>query len=68
MTDGLQRLALDFSAKQPHAEFFHPLFQAIKISAKSDDLSTALKAFLNSPIINERTDDDKTLVLAVRSQ
>lgn len=65
-TDGIQRLALDFGAKRPYAEFFGPLFREIKTSAQPETLSVALAGFLNSPRINERTDDDKTLVLAVR--
>ncbi len=67
LTDGLQRLALDFSAKLAYADFFNPLFQAIKTSTLPDSLSPALKDFLNSQSINGRTDDDKTLVLAMRS-
>jgi hypothetical protein len=31
-------------------------------------LEPELQAFLNSPRVNERTDDDKTLVLAMRHE
>jgi hypothetical protein len=35
-------------------------------AGRSDRLSAALAAFLASPRINQRTDDDKTLILATR--
>jgi hypothetical protein len=66
-TDGLQRLALSFGDKTVFAPFFTPMFSRLK-SATSEEyagFNKALDAFLDSPPVNERTDDDKTLVLAV---
>ncbi len=65
-TDGLQRLALDFAAKTPHAAFFRPLFDALRSAADAASLVKPFRAFLDSPRVNARTDDDKTLVVAVR--
>jgi hypothetical protein len=65
MTDGLQRLALDFTSRKPHAAFFRPLFARLKAEANPELLFEPLRAFLDSPRVNDRTDDDKTLILAV---
>jgi hypothetical protein len=58
-TDGLQRLALDFTARAPFAGFFR---EAID----TESLQESYRAFLDSSRVNERTDDDKTLVIATR--
>ncbi|MFA5221128.1 MAG: PP2C family serine/threonine-protein phosphatase [Methanoregula sp.] len=67
-TDGLQNLVLSFSAKKAHAGFFKPLFDAIRNNRDNTlmDLSSHLEHFLNRNEINDRSDDDKTLILAVR--
>lgn len=65
-TDGLQRLALDFSARAPHPGFFGPLFGGVRTAENPSDLGGPFRSFLDSARVNERTDDDKTLVLAVR--
>jgi hypothetical protein len=62
MSDGLQLLALDMASMQAHTPFFEPLWRY----ARSDEASsTELAAFLESDRVCARTDDDKTLVLAV---
>ncbi|MFD1559614.1 PP2C family serine/threonine-protein phosphatase [Paraburkholderia silviterrae] len=67
-TDGLQRLALVFATETAHAPFFDPMFKMLRASSdeQTDELCAALKRFLGSDAINERTDDDKTLILATR--
>ncbi|MBC7795378.1 MAG: protein phosphatase 2C domain-containing protein [Pyrinomonadaceae bacterium] len=65
-TDGLQRIALDFKTNTPHAPFFRPMFAPLIAAKIADNLSDGLAHFLDSPKINERTDDDKTLILASR--
>lgn len=65
-TDGLLRLALRWPELVPHAPFWAPL---LAFAARVDDAAGAsdqLAAFLGSPRVAARTDDDKTLVLAVR--
>jgi hypothetical protein len=67
--DGLQRLTLNFGDRTVHAPFFAPLFGALRAARESqaDTLDEALRRMLASEAINTRTDDDKTLVLAVRA-
>ncbi len=67
-TDGLQRLALHFASQTVHNPFFRPMFAHLR-SAPSGYLSAAsgaLATFLDSAAVNDRTDDDKTLLLATR--
>jgi hypothetical protein len=65
MSDGLIRLALRLPSGDPHQPFFQPLFKFI---ARVDDEARAqdqLAAFLSSERVCARTDDDKSLVLAL---
>lgn len=65
-TDGLLRLAMELPAFAPYPPFFASLFA---FAAHADDPQAAhehLRDFLASGRINERTDDDKTLVVAHR--
>ncbi|MFA4860745.1 PP2C family serine/threonine-protein phosphatase [Methanoregula sp.] len=65
-TDGLQNLVLSFSRKVPHDGFFKPLFETLRKSCGGENpiLTEQLRTFLTSREINERSDDDKTLILA----
>lgn len=67
-TDGLQRLALHYQTQSAHSPFFRPFFSSLrKISDQtSGQYIASLETFLNSKQINDRTDDDKTLILATR--
>lgn len=66
-TDGIQRLALNMGTNTAHEPFFLPFFKALSTATteQEDQLQGALVNFLNSKAVNERTDDDKTLALAV---
>jgi hypothetical protein len=66
-TDGIQRLALNLATNTPHEPFFAPFFNGMTraIADQEDELHGLLVRFLNSGPVNERTDDDKTLALAV---
>ena len=68
-SDGLQRLALNAADQAPHLPFFAPFFAtlATATAAQQAQIDQALERFLASPSVNERTDDDKTLVLALRT-
>lgn len=69
MTDGLERLALDFSAKTPFAPFVTNMVRPLESNActgRNGNLSLQLRSYLDSEKVNSRTDDDKTLVIAVR--
>jgi hypothetical protein len=65
-TDGLQRLALDFTARAACPAFFRPLFNELRAAADPESLVVPFRQFLDSDRVNQRTDDDKTLVFAVR--
>jgi hypothetical protein len=66
MSDGLVRLALKMPAQEPHAPFFAPLFRFAAAVKDEAQASAQLADFLASERVNARTDDDKSLVLAVR--
>ena len=66
MTDGLERLALKFNSQTPHTPFFEPLFRALQSTADVDSLNSGLRSFLTSDSVHNRSDDDKTLILATR--
>jgi hypothetical protein len=67
-SDGLQRLALVYEAQTAYQPFFESMFKPLRQVdlAACDSLSDQLARFLVSAKVNERTDDDKTLVLATR--
>ncbi len=67
MTDGLERLALRFDSQTPHTPFFDPLFRALRSSADLESLNEGLRGFLGSNSVQHRSDDDKTLILATRT-
>ncbi|HCK80421.1 MAG TPA: PP2C family serine/threonine-protein phosphatase [Candidatus Competibacter sp.] len=69
LTDGLQLLALHYPQRQAHEPFFRPLFQHLRAFPEPgcpEPLTAALERFLDSPAVNQRTHDDKTLLLATR--
>lgn len=67
-TDGIERLALDFMARQAHTGFFNGLFPHLSRlpEGSSPELAKLIEGFLASERVNKRTDDDKTLILASR--
>jgi hypothetical protein len=65
-TDGLQMLALNYAEKRAHQPFFAPIFKTVRGAETQAELVEPLHQFLESAQVNARTDDDKTLVLAVR--
>lgn len=78
-SDGIQHLVLDYEYQLAHAPFFNSLFSWLRASPEFADpdqaagalspapgLVDSLQNYLNSPKVNERTDDDKTLILATR--
>lgn len=65
-SDGLERLILRFADRSVHNPFLIPMFTALRGSDNPDNLFESLRQFLDSPKVNERTDDDKTLILATR--
>jgi hypothetical protein len=66
LTDGLQMLALNYVESKVHDPFFKPMFEALRSAPQGESLKPALEAFLDSERVNQRTDDDKTLLLGTR--
>jgi hypothetical protein len=70
-TDGIERLVLDLQQKTAPAPFFRTLFGWL---AKTEQAavggeipaSEVISRYLSSEQINDKTDDDKTLILASR--
>lgn len=68
MSDGLERLALDVANRRPHAPFYQLLVGPVERSGavgRDARLSASLARYLDGEAVNARTDDDKTLVIAV---
>lgn len=69
-TDGIEHMVLHDATRTAHAPFFDPMFAPVRASAaegRDRDLSRALRAYLRSAAVEAKTDDDKTLLLAVRA-
>ena len=70
-TDGIERLVLDLTEKTAHPPFFRTLFRWLVKTEPTPveteiQTSPVLEQYLGSKQINDRTDDDKTLILASR--
>ena len=65
-SDGIQRLALTMATNTVYAPFFTPFFTVLSAATATQEnlLQAELEQFLQSPAVNERTDDDKSLALA----
>lgn len=63
-TDGLQNLVLKAADDSPHPPFFDPLFTWLGSQPDSEETGNRLAAFLESPRVTSRADDDLTLLLA----
>lgn len=56
---------MDVTTNKPHVPFFQPLVAFAARAENQTDAREQLTAFLASERVCARTDDDKTLVLAV---
>jgi hypothetical protein len=68
VSDGVQGLSTNLAQNTPHEPFFARFFSTLLSEAAAgndDELQASLAAFLASDSVNARTDDDKTLALAV---
>lgn len=65
-SDGIFAVAVDYKTNQPHAPFLRPMIAPLVSGQNVEGLSAKLENFLASAKINEKTDDDKTLILASR--
>jgi hypothetical protein len=66
-TDGIETLALDLAGGVPHEPFFQSMIAPLdtaQAEGKDRSLSDALGRFLSGPRVCERTDDDKSFIIA----
>jgi hypothetical protein len=62
-TDGVEKVAINYADWQPFSPFFEPLEQYLQTTVQP--LEEDLKEFLEREDLNNRTTDDKTLLLAL---
>ena len=65
-TDGIELISFNFALQKPHVGFFNPIFNQLiesHIIGFNQDVSDFISDFLNCERVNNRTDDDKTLVV-----
>ena len=70
-SDGIERMVLHGATKTVNDKFFEQMIAPMRTSeVRGVDckLSLQLKKYLGSKVVNARTNDDKTLVLATRRQ
>lgn len=68
-SDGIERQVLDFAAETASARFFDRFSNTVRtagVPGNNATLNLSLKGFLDSSAITDRTDDDKSLIVAVR--
>jgi hypothetical protein len=68
-TDGIQMLALKMDTHIVHQPFFDSMFKWLRMADNEEQLATLnqkLQQYLSGDLINQKTDDDKTLFLATR--
>jgi serine/threonine protein phosphatase PrpC len=66
-SDGIYAVAVDYQTNQPHEPFLMPMIAPLRNGSAPNGLNEKLENFLASPKINEKTDDDKTIILASRA-
>lgn len=66
ITDGLEHICLDYPARHVNMVLCSKIFHALAGHPTAADVDTSIQEFLTSQMLDERTDDDKTLVLAWR--
>lgn len=70
-SDGIERMVLHGATKTVNDKFFDQMFAPIRASmvrGLDRRLSSQLSLYLDSPVVNARTNDDKTLVMATRQR
>jgi hypothetical protein len=69
-SDGIESLLLHYATKTVHDSFFNAMIAPVRESTADGvdkTLSDGLSRYLSSDRVCERTDDDKSLILATRS-
>ncbi len=65
-SDGIFAVAVDYQQNKPHEPFLMPMIAPLRNGNPANGLNEKLENFLASPKLNEKTDDDKTIILASR--
>ena len=63
-SDGLENVAIDASNGKPFPPFFTPLEECLQEDTSREEKEHYLQAFLESKRLNQKTSDDKTLLIA----
>jgi hypothetical protein len=69
MTDGVEFLAIKQPGIEPHGPFFEYTMAGLRATGGSGEMrdhNQWVREFLDSEAVSQRTDDDKTLILATR--
>ena len=66
-SDGIFAVAVNYQTMRPHEPFLMPMIAPLRNGNAPNDLNEKLEKFLASPKLNEKTDDDKTIILASRA-
>lgn len=69
-SDGIENLVLHYATKTVHDPFFNAMIEPVRASTATGLdalLSESLVRYLSAERVCDRTDDDKSLVLATRS-
>lgn len=66
-SDGIFAVAVDYQTNQPHEPFLMPMIAPLR-NGTGNNLNEKLVNFLGSAKMNEKTDDDKTIILATRRE
>ena len=64
-SDGIFAVAVDYQTGRPHEPFLRPMIAPLR-NGGGNNLDEKLESFLGSPKLDEKTDDDKTIILATR--
>ncbi len=69
-TDGLETIALDLKQKEVHPPFYDSFYRVLKQreSGYQRDLAKGLASWMQSDLVTNRTDDDKSLVLISKAR
>ena len=63
MSDGIESISISSKDKMVSHLFYDPFFNAfLHPNFQQENVTEALKRFLNSDRVNKKTDDDKTLL------
>ena len=65
-SDGIFAVAVNYLENKPHEPFLMPMIAPVRNGNVLNGLNEKLENFLSSPKLNEKTDDDKTIILASR--